>query len=151
VSGDANGTTTLPTAAERIAAVEKRRNARRLQSEDVRLEQVATDLEAFESLETEHGEGKVKRLDLPYFTSGLPTFVVVRAPDEQYVKRMRTMIRATPKNPGPAQDMLADVCVAYPDAPTYKRVRAEYGAIHDSVGNAAVKLSQAQAAEEGKD
>lgn len=140
-----------PTAAERIAAVEARRAERKAKLEEPKLEQIAIDEEAFERLELEHGEGKVVRLPLPYFTSGLPTFVVVCAPEEQYVKRMRQMIRAAPKSPGPAQDLLADKSVVYPDADTYKRVRSEYGGIHDSAGNLAVKLSQARRDEEGKD
>lgn len=140
-------------ARERIAALEAKREARKAITEGPRLEQEADDLEAFDALEQQHGEGKVVKLPLPYFTKGLPTFVVVCAPAEQYVKRMRQMIRAQPKSPGAAQDMLTDSpgVVAYPKPEVYALVRAEYGGIHDSVGNAAVKLSQARAEEAGKE
>lgn len=149
----ANGVMKKPTAAERIAAVEAKRAARRAAISEPKLEQEADDLEAFDALESVHGEGKVIKLPLPYYTKGLPTLVAVCAPEEQYVKRMRQMIRAAPKNSGAAQDMLASSpgVVAYPSAEVYEKVKAQYGAIHDSVGNAAVKLSQARATEEGND
>lgn len=151
INGVTKELTPAERAAERIAAIEKRREARKVAGEEPRILQLADDLEAFERLEEQYGEGKVVKLPLPYFTKGLPTFVVVRAPEEQYVKRMRGMIRQNPKNPGAAMDLLADKSVAYPDPDTYKNVRAEYGGIHDSVGNAAVELSQARKVEEGKD
>lgn len=138
-----------PTAS--IADLERRRAERKAANGQLRTEQYARDLLALDALEEELGDGRVAPLELSFFTPGLPTFVVVRAPDEVSYRRFRDMVRNSKGTAhGKAADMLADVCVAYPDADTYKKLRDAYPGVHDSVAVQAIRLTEGKAAEEGK-
>lgn len=135
-----------------LEEIEERRAARKAAAKVARDEQYAKDLEALDALEVEHGDGKVSVCELPAHTPGLPTMVVVRCPDPKVHKRFTDMVHKAQKHGdyGPASNLLADACVAYPDAATYTKVREVCPGIHASVAERAVKLSQAKAVDEGK-
>ena len=135
-----------------IEEIEQRRAARKAGVSAARDAQYLIDLEALDALEEEHGDGKVAQLNLPNFTPGLPTMIVVRTPEPRYYKRFEDMVRKAKDADatGRASDMLADCCVVYPDAATYVRVREAYPAVRGPIGHAAVTLAQARAADEGK-
>jgi hypothetical protein len=136
-----------------VKEIEERRAARKAAAEKAREEQYAKDLEALDELEQEHGDGKVVQLDLPAFTVGLPTMVVVRTPTDVEHRRYRDMVRRSKGKGdeiGKATDLLADVCRVYPDDDTYEAVRKAHPGVHDSIAVQAIKLAEARTAEEGK-
>ncbi len=136
-----------------IDAIEARRAARKATGDKERKEQLAKDLEALDALEVQHGDGRVARLTVQFFTPGLPTMVIVSTPSDGHFTRYRQQIRKAGQNveaKGAAADMLASVCVAYPDEDTYNRMRKVYPAIHDSVYIQAAQLGQARTEDEGK-
>ena len=135
-----------------VAEIEARRAARKAALAAQRDEQYAKDLEALDGLEVKHGDGGVTSVETPSYSAGLPTMAVVRAPSKSEYDRFRDQIVRSKGGPAQiqAQDMLADVCVAYPDKETYKRMREAFPGIHVSVSVAAVKLADGKIAEEGK-
>jgi hypothetical protein len=135
----------------KIAEIEARRAGRRDATAKARTEQYAKDVEQIEKLETEHGEDRIKILEMASFMPGLPTVVVVRTPSEDEAKRFRQMIRRSggkaSEQIGAAQDLLAATCIAFPDADTYARMKAAWPAVQDDAGLAAIHLMQSK----GKD
>lgn len=133
-----------------MSDVQKRRAERKAAAEVARAEQYEKDLEKLNELEEQLGDGRVVELRLPAHVPGLPTIVVVKTPSALAFKRFRDQARAKASRPGEALDLLADTCVAFPDAETYKRVCEAFPGTHDCVGQAAVKLAEAQSGDEGK-
>jgi len=135
-----------------IEEIQARRAARKAAHEAARVAQAERDLEALDALEVEHGDGRVAQLDLPSYVDGLPTTVLVRIPSGIEYKRFRDQVRRAKSqvDVGAAQDLLASVCVVYPDAATYERVREAFPGTHDSAAIAAIKLADAQRRDEGK-
>lgn len=136
-----------------VEEIEAARATRREAAKAARDEQRLKDLEALDALELEHGDGRVKDLDLPAFVAGLPTLVVVRTPQATEYKRFRDQQRRAGgkgEESGKSMDLLATTCVAYPDPETYKRVCDAFPGTHDAAGLAAIKLAEAKGAAEGK-
>lgn len=137
-----------------IDEIQARREARKAARAKQHEEQFAVDLEALDKLEELHGDQALAqvKIDPGRWEPGLPTLVVVRVPESAFA-RFRTMIRKAKNNGeagGQASDMLGDVSVAYPDADTYRAMRAKYEGLHDKVAIAAVSLAEGKTAEEGK-
>jgi hypothetical protein len=133
-----------------IADIQERRAKRKELRARAREEQYAKDLERVDLLEEEHGDDRVAVLETPSYVPGLPTVVVVKTPPAAVFNRFRSMIRKAQKNMdqmGAAQELLADSCVVYPDAETYKRMKDEWPSIHDSVGVEAIRLGEAKGKE----
>ena len=138
----------------KIEEIEARRAARKAQTKAAFEEQYATDLEALDALEVEHGDHAVAtyKLDADRWKPGLPTLVVVHVPESAY-NRFRGMVRKAKDNAearGAAADLLADSCVAYPARETYSAMRAAYEGLHDNVTIIASKLAEGKSADEGK-
>jgi hypothetical protein len=144
--------TTSP--ADRIAAIQKQRQARKDALHKQCEEQRANDLEALAALEDQHGSQAIAayEIDPDRWTPGLPTLVVVHVPDSAF-NRYRTMVRKAKGNHeamGAAGDMLGDVSVAYPESDVYRELRKAYQGLHDNIAVIAVKLAEGRAADEGK-
>jgi hypothetical protein len=130
-----------------IEEIQAARAARKAVGSAAREEQLAKDLEALDALELEHGDDRVVSLELPAHIPGLPTIIVGRCPSKDYFKKFQDMVRRAKGDLvriGPATDQLADVCLAYPDAETYKQVREAFPAIHDQLATAAAELARAK-------
>jgi hypothetical protein len=130
-----------------IALIEERRAERKAATQKERNAQYAIDVEKVDELEQEHGDTRIRVLKLPSFVAGLPTLIVVKTPSDAQMKRFRTMVRkaaADAEEIGKAKDLLAASVVVYPDELTYARMKVAWGAIHDSVGNAAIEMGQAE-------
>src|SRR5579872_4194296 len=83
----------------KVEEIEARRAARKAESSKARDAQYEKDLEAFEALEIEHGDGCVARLSVRGFVPGLPTFAVVKSPGgTSFYKRYTDMVRRAQKN-----------------------------------------------------
>jgi hypothetical protein len=142
-----------PTARE---AAEAKRAMRKAELADKYDAQRATDLEAVIDLEEKHGDSRVKVLNVP-FTPGLPTLIVVRCAQPVEIKRYRAQRMLDKKGNADlgaintAAETLADLCVVYPDAETYARLREERPGIHAQAGMLAVKLAEGREDDEGKD
>lgn len=141
-----------------IAEIEAEREARKEGLRARALEQQAIDLEALNTAEIEHGDGRVGALKITY-QPGLPGMVVVRAPSKPELKRYRD--RATPKKEGSIPDRvfaaeeLAAVTRVYPAQD--KDGNVVFDAMCEAVpglaaqcGVKAVTLGTASEAEEGK-
>lgn len=129
-----------------IAELEEKRAGRKAATEKARKAQYALDLAKVDELEETHGSDRVRVLNTPSFVSGLPTLVVVKTPSELHFKRFRQICRKHAEEPekiGEAKDQLASVCLGYPDGETYARMKQAWPSIHDSVGNAAIKMGEA--------
>jgi len=141
---------------ERIEAVEKRRAERKVELAKEREAQEATDLEAIDALEMEHGAGGVARLDLERFAKGLPTCVALRTPDPAQYKRFVDQVgKAVEKNNQgarrDAQDLFAKSCWAYPaEQEARDRMLEQFPGLLVSIAIRAAQLVEAKAAEEGK-
>lgn len=133
-----------------IEEIETRRAARKAQLEKDKAEQYEKDVVEVDRLELELGDDRVSVLKMPSFVSGLPTLVVVKSPTPAQMNRFRTRVRKANGNAettGSAKDELATSCLGYPDADTYARMRDAWASIHDSVGNEAIRLGQAEGKE----
>jgi len=143
-------------AAARIKAVEERRAQRREAVDTEKQEQLATDLEALDALESEHGDGGVAQLELARYVKGLPTFIVIRTPKGIEYKRFTDQVvkasdKGGTKEKRDAQDMLARTCWLYPaDDAAQKAMLDEYPALLLSIALRATQLVEAKANEEGK-
>jgi hypothetical protein len=134
-----------------LAEIEARRAARKEAAAQAKAEQYAKDLEALDALEEEYGAGKVTSLEVAFYSPGLPTMAIVRAPKGIEYKRLRDRARSKNSDPGLGADELADVCVVYPEPDVYKQMRETFPGIHDSAFVAANKLAEGKAKDEGKD
>jgi hypothetical protein len=138
-----------------IQEIEKARAERKAALAAQREEQYAKDLDALDALEVKHGDDNVRRVDLNAWAPGLPTFVVVRMPTGIEFKRFQDMAKPRPDgkpgDPIKASHLLADVCVVYPEAEDYSRVREACPGAHIVAGTTAADMSAAKASEEGKD
>lgn len=133
-----------------IEEIEERRRVRKEARVLAREEQYAKDLEQVDKLEEELGDDRVAVLETASYVAGLPVVVVVKTPSAAIFNRFRQMVRKANKSMeamGAAQELLADSCIAYPEADTYKRMKEEWPSIHDSVGVEAIRLGEAKGKE----
>ena len=141
---------------ERIEAVEKRRAERKAELAKEREMQEATDLEAFDALEMEHGSGSVARLDLERFAKGLPTCVALKTPDPAQYKRFVDQVgKAVEKNNQAARrdalDLFAKSCWVYPaKQEDQDKMLEQFPGLLTSMAVRAAQLVEAKAADEGK-
>jgi hypothetical protein len=109
-----------PTAAERIAAAQAKREAIKASEADAFVEQQATDLEALVELEDEHGFDRVVRIDLTGWRPGVgaATMVVARVPlnSEKVFKRFEDTVskKDSKTSTNDAGITLARACLVYP-------------------------------------
>jgi hypothetical protein len=130
-----------------IAAIEARRAERQASTQKARNAQYAIDVARVDELEEEHGAGRVRVLKTSSFVPNLPTLVVVKTPSELHFKRFRQQVRKAngdTEEIGAAKDLLASVCLAYPDEVTYARMKQSWPSIHDNVGQAAIQMGEAE-------
>lgn len=130
-----------------IEALEAKRAERKAATEKAREAQYAQDLEWLDGLEVEHGDGRVTALRMSSYVPGLPTLVVVKAPEPSYFARFRQQVRKAGQRVeaiGDAKDMLATACLAYPDAEVYGRMCEAWASLHDAVGVEAIRLAETE-------
>jgi hypothetical protein len=137
---------------DRLAEIEARRAARKASQEAARQEQRATDLEALDALEAEHGE--VPYVDVAHPVEGLPTLAAGRPSKPAELKRYRSRIRVTKEGgiegaPEAAEE-LALACLTYPSREVYDKLVAQRPGIAAALGGAIVEHASAKAREEGK-
>ena len=142
-------------ASARIAAIEKRRAARKETAAAARAAQYAVDLEALDALEAEHGDGSVAALEVGGFVEGLPTLVVVRSPGgTSFYRRYTDMVRKAGKNAqaiGAAQDMLGESCIVYPaDGEARARMFEAFPGTKITAALRALRFVELEAADEKK-
>ncbi len=82
-----------------LESVEKRRAEKQAALEAERDAQKATDLEAIEKLEDEHGRDNVRFMEVQY-SAGLPVLVAVRCPSKNEVTRYQSRVRGEGGKPG---------------------------------------------------
>lgn len=142
------------TPAQRIEAIEKKKQAREAAEAAAREDQYATDREAISDLEEKLGINIHFSKQVRQFVAGMPVVVGVRAPSEAEYKRLFSQINRSNGN-GDAKvaalTMLAQVCWVYPeDAATRKSMVESNSGLLVSVGNFANKLAEVEIEEEGK-
>lgn len=111
------------------------------------------DLDAITELEISSGDtlGVVNVLH----ATGLPTCVAVRCPKPVEMKRFRDQVRPhkktgeLPDSIGPAE-VLATVCLVYPDRETYAKMCEARPGISVTIGGMAVSLATGRDEAEGK-
>ncbi len=145
------------TAAERLAEVHARAAERKAESDEAFTEQRILDLEACEAEEARLGASvPTKKVDVVW-SPGLPTLVMVRCPLKQELTRYRTDLKLKdgapdPKSATDAAELLAAVCVVYPDrkGDVWKALCEARPGVAAGAGSAAISLAVASAQEEGK-
>lgn len=137
----------------RLDAIEAKRNARKAETDAAADDQRATDLEAIDALETEHGDSNVAVLRVP-FTAGLPTLVAVRCPAPVELKRFRALVKppkdGKPVDYVPPTEQLASTCLVYPDKETFAKLCEARPGLHMQLGTSALKLGTAEEDAQGK-
>lgn len=136
-----------------LEELQAKRAARKAEAAKARDAQYEIDLAALDALECEHGDDRVRALELPAHITGLPVMVVVACPSKDYYKKFQDMVRRAKGDltkTAPASEQLADVCIVYPAKDVYTQLRAEFPGIHDQVANAAADLARAKDDAEGK-
>lgn len=136
--------------------IEKRRTERQKSLAEAREAQAVADLEAYDALEVEHGDGSVASLEVERHVTGHPTIVVVKAPSSPQYKRFVDMVgKAVEKNNmaarREAQNILAHSCWIYPaEDDARKAMLEEFPGLLVSIAVRAAALVEGKAAEEGK-
>jgi hypothetical protein len=140
----------------KIEQIEAERAARKAELATQRAEQRATDLEALNALEIEHGDGAVVALDLSRFVPGLPTCAIVKAPEVNYYKRFTQKVvsaseRKASKDSQVAVEEFGRACWVYPkDDAARSAMQESFPGLLASIAVAAQRLADAKAADEGK-
>lgn len=144
------------TAAERLAEAEKRATDRKAAKEEARALQRIEDLEACEQIEEQLGADILTAKINVEHGPGLPTLVMVRCPTKPELTRYRTGLKMRDGSPDPkaateAAELLAAVCVVYPDrkGDVWKALCEARPGVAAGAGSAAIKLSVASAESEG--
>jgi hypothetical protein len=142
-----------------VAAIKERIEAKR-KAHAARAEEAAIkDWEAFEAACEAHGYDAVKRLCLPRYVDGLPTFLVVRSAPADHLRIFRSHSLKARKDKGGMPDLstidrelasLGRACIVYPDADAIEAIKAEFPSVEKDAGVIAKDMSQAEAEEEGK-
>lgn len=149
----------------RIEELEKKREARRAARSAKRDEQHALDLEALDALEDQYGAERLAVLRLDgadgeRYVDGIPTLVVVKAPDEARVARYRAELKPKRKgrdgaleqvDPIPPLVLLGRSCLVYP--PTQEQldaILAELPGVDVQIGKLAASLAAGREEAEGK-
>jgi len=140
----------------KIAEIEEKRAARKVAIAAAREAQFAVDLEALDALESEHGDGRVARLDVERFVPPHPTFIVLRTPSAVQYKRFCDRVSRASKANDPkarrdAENELGETCWVYPEPDARKAMLEEFPGLLLSVAIRAAKLVEANEVEEGKD
>jgi hypothetical protein len=144
------------TMAEKLAAREAERAARRAEIHEKWSAQKLLDLDKIEAIESAHGDTNIAILDVLY-TEGLPACCACRTPEEPEMKRYRSSVK--PKKDGEpltnnmtsAAEELAHVVLVYPEREVFAEMCAARPGIKAQLGGLAVKLAVGRAETEGKD
>lgn len=138
----------------KLDEIEKRRAARKEALAQLRDEQAATDLEALDALEEQHGEHAVVVTKLGRYKPGLPTLVVTRIcrPEENKRWKSRLGIKGQDVKGDvlAAGEELARSCLLYPERPVFDEMCSEFTGLITEVGGRTRAASDAKATEEGK-
>jgi hypothetical protein len=144
-----------------IEEIEARRSARKAKLQEQADAQRVIDLEALDAAEMCHGDTNVCYVDVAY-TPGQPTMAIARKPKPVELKRYREGLNIVPGEKldltagNSAAALLGSVVVVYPpkDVDGTNKVFADMCEARPdlaaTLGQRAVKLAQARAAEEGK-
>lgn len=140
---------------ESIEDIQARRAARKAELAKQCEAQRAVDLAALDAAEVEHGDSNIAYVNVP-FTPGLPTLAVVRTPSDPEQKRYRDTVKpkkldGTFGDTTQAAKQLARAALVYPDPDVYAAQCAARPGLPTQLGLAALKLADAQEAEESKD
>lgn len=144
------------TPAERIQAIQARRDAARSKAAALFDEQKATDLEAIADLEDQYGAAKVHVLHTKYHVDGLPVSVAVRVLEPEFYKRHRDMIRGRNagrkdlKDVSEALDTLSRASVVYPDRDTFDKMLSAFPQALESLNVLVSSLSDLDEEEQKK-
>lgn len=136
----------------RLQAIERRRAERRAEAELLVEEQAATDLEAIDALEAQHGCDRVKVLVLPFVAEGLPVRVAVRVPEPREIKRFRDSVKPkrdgrnneVPGDQAAAAEALGTVTTIYPERDVLDTLCEKLPALRFQLGQCAINLSAAR-------
>jgi hypothetical protein len=135
--------------------VERRRAARKAAMVAPARQRRALDLERLDSLECEHGDGRVAHLEVPYESADLPTIAVVRCPSPPEIARYRARVKprkdGKPVDTIAAAEELADSCLVYPEGEVAARLYAARPGLKVQLGSAAVRLATGREEHEGKE
>jgi hypothetical protein len=134
--------------------IEERRAARRAESAKAKAAQYAIDLKALDALEEKHGEGQVAALHVQVFVPGLPTMVIVKAPEGSAYKRFCDQVVSAKGNvqmKQAAAHVLARACIVYPDPALQASMLAAFPNMLNDAANSSAAFVQLQAEAEKKD
>lgn len=138
-----------------VEEIEAKRAARKAETERLRAEQYAKDLEAVDALECENpGWGMLDiSLRVTNLVPGIPSLAAVRSPKELEYKRFFQQINRAGNADAKmaAHEQLAKACWVYPaDAAERQAMCESNPGLLAGVGNLAIKLAEMQSADEGK-
>jgi hypothetical protein len=138
----------------KLEEIEAKRAARKASLDTAAEDAKASDLEAIDELEQEHGDSNVKVIHVPY-TAGLPTCVAVRTPKPAEAKRYRARVKTQPGSKHApdyvvAAEELAETCLVYPTKELYERLVEARPGLATQVGLKALELSTGVEEAEGK-
>lgn len=139
-----------------IQEIEERRAARKAELAAKKAAQAATDLEALDALEVEHGDDSVAAIEVGRYVENLPTMAVIRAPSAAEYKRFSDQIAKSVQKDNAQQRreaaaMLAASIVVYPaDAGARASLFDAFPGLVNSIVIEATKLVEGKAREEGK-
>lgn len=136
-----------------IAAERAKRQA---ELAEAKAAQFDIDDEAFNDLQIEHGDNRVAAVPVEHYVKGLPTFMVVKAPEGIYYKRFLDAVNRSKENEQAkrnAVEVLGESCVVYPkrDSELFGKMFETFPPMKVHAGNAAVKLVRFVEEEEKKD
>ena len=136
-----------------IEEIEKRRADRRKAHDDARDAQIASDLEAIDALESEHGV--LHTMTSNGFKEGVAVKVAFRTPSAVEYKRYCDMVgKAQQKNDAierrKAQETLAATVMMYPVDDARKAMLEAFPGVLISLAIEAAKVAELRAEDEGK-
>ena len=139
----------------KLDEIQARRAQRKAQARLLIEEQRAADYEAVDALECEHGDHNVTVVEVEHPLPGLPTLFALRCPRPSEVKRWQSRMKKGKNGSEPdgiaAAEEIATPCILYPDKDVAEEIfRARY-ALKLQLGQAALKIHDANIEAQGKD
>ena len=136
-----------------LIEIQNQREQRKAAIEKQRKEQELIDTIVLNDLEQEHGDARVFPVKCATYTPGYPTFVVLRLPSRDELKRYQDMNKqrgSTPGDPLASAILVAETCRLYPDLDGWRRLLEVQPGVDVIAGSAAVQRVAGKVEEEGK-
>lgn len=143
-----------PTPAERLAASEAKREARKAKLKDGEDAQRALDTEAISEIEERLGDSRVKVVNVPY-NPGHVVKVAIRCPEHAEIKKYRYQVKPRKDGKQPdvalAHEEIGEACLVYPSEDKFSALCDLLPGLKGQLGIHAVALSVGEEEAAGKD